>query len=184
MTYFHCSLILKWFAPNWPYLKHYYSIAPHITAGTVLPLQQGLQQERKVPLTSPWQVQRAIIEATTVFSSLRVLSTWQELCLQMLCNSTLQLYCETFQNQQSGMRKEGSNVCTGTGYSEVTAQHWNSSSYLAVVGSIQQNISCCKISVNKPFLGEVDHACNYLAAEFQKLHRTHCLKCPGERGCR
>ena len=38
MTYFHCSLIVKWFAPKWPHLKHYYSIAPHITAGTVLPL--------------------------------------------------------------------------------------------------------------------------------------------------
>ena len=131
-------------------------------------------------LTHLWQVQWSIIEATTVFSSLRVLSTWQELCLQMLCNNILQLHCETFQNQQSGMRKQGSNVCTGTGYSEVTAQHWNSSSYLAVVGTIQQDISCCKISVDKPFLGEVDHTCNYLAAEFQKFPRTHCLQCPGE----
>ena len=102
----------------------------------------------------------------------------------MLCNSNLQLYCETFQNQQSEMRKEESNVCTGTGYSEVTAHHWNSRSHLAVVGTIQQDVSCCKISVDKPFLGEVDHTCNYLTAEFQKLHRTHCLQCPGERGCR
>ena len=49
--------------------------------------------------------------------------------------------------------------------------------YLASAVTVQQDIPCSEISVDKSFLGEVDHTCNYLTAEFQELSGRHCLLC-------